>query len=141
MVFIKIRSWFQIICTRMYQKIILFLQKYLAFLPFVILISMEETVQQKFPGLLGEYVKFDLRSLAIKVHKLLPRFHINTSALVQKTISVSDNLDVKISKEPYTSFMQMLRIYKTISKDMWTIFNKNSWKFTLVQLSVSQSEI
>lgn len=79
---------------------------------------MEETVQQKFPGLLGEYVKFDLRSLAIKVHKLLPRFHINTSALVQKTISVSDNLDVKISKEPYTSFMQMLRIYKTISKDM-----------------------
>ena len=33
-------------------------------------------------------------------------------------IPVSDNLDVKISKEPYTSFMQMLRIYKTISKDM-----------------------
>ena len=54
MVFIKIRNWFQIICTRMYQKIILFLYKYLAFLPFVILISMEETVE-KFPGLLGEY--------------------------------------------------------------------------------------
>ena len=43
-------------------------------------------------------------------------------------IPVSDNLDVKISKEPYTSFMQMLRIYKTISKDMWTIFNKNRSK-------------
>ena len=49
------------------------------------------------------------------------------------------NLDVKISKEPYTSFMQMLRIYKTISKDMWTIFNKNHSKCTLMQLSTSPS--
>ncbi len=39
----------------MYKKIILFAQKYLAFLPFVILLSLEETDEQ-FPGLLGEYM-------------------------------------------------------------------------------------
>ena len=123
MVFIKIRNWFQIICTRMYQKIILFLYKYLAFLPFVILISVEETVE-KFPGLLGEYIWLILN-------------HFDSISI--KIIPLSDNLDVKISKEPYTSFMQMLRIYKTISKDMWTIFNKNHSKCTLMQLSTSPS--